>query len=265
MGSTILDRIVETKRQEVAEAQAARPLPQVRADLSRASAARDFYGAITRPGAIRLVAEIKKASPSAGLIRADFDPVAIAKVYANEGAAALSVLTDRSYFQGDLAYIEQIKRAVELPVLRKDFIIEAYQVYEARAAGADAVLLIAEILETEQIEALSRISNELGMATLIETHDLNLLGGIVQLISPERRTILGINNRDLHAQRTDLQTTRDAAKLVRLGTPMVAESGMKTREDVLSMKAAGACAVLIGETFMRSPDIGAMVRELMAP
>lgn len=263
MPGTILDRIVETKRREVAESQAARPLASITAELARASPARDFYGAIARSADIALIAEIKKASPSAGLIRADFDPASIAQIYEASGAAALSVLTDRTYFQGELAYIAAVRHVVELPVLRKDFIIEAYQVYEARAAEADAILLIADILEPEQLEALAGISCELGMATLIELHDPVHVASVSRLISEQRRTILGINNRDLHAQRTDLRTTTQVSKLVPAGTPIVAESGIKTREDVLTMQQAGACAVLIGETFMRASDIGAKVRELM--
>lgn len=264
MGGTILDRIVETKRREVAEARAARPLAALWAELPSAPRVRDFYGAVTRPGDIRLIAEIKKASPSAGLIRPDFDPVEIARIYEGAGAAALSVLTDRTYFQGELSYIVNVRRACGLPVLRKDFILDEYQVFEARAAGADAILLIAEILDAGQIAAFSDRAAELGMATLIETHDPAHIDMIRPLVSPARRTLLGINNRDLHAQSTDLRTTERAAGRLPPGTPIVAESGIRTRDDVRAMKAAGACAVLIGETFMRAADIGAKVRELLA-
>lgn len=265
MGGTILDRIVETKRREVAEARAARPLAAIQAELPSATPVRDFYAAVTRPGDIRLIAEIKKASPSAGLIRPDFDPVEIARIYETAGAAALSVLTDRTYFHGELSYIEKVRRACGLAVLRKDFIIDEYQVFEARAAGADAILLIAEILDAGQIAAFSDRAVELGMATLIETHDPAHIDAILPLVSPARRTLLGINNRDLYAQKTDLRTTERVAGRLPSGTPIVAESGIRTRDDVRTMKAAGACAVLIGETFMRAADIEAKVRELLAP
>lgn len=269
MGGTILDRIVETKRAEVEQARRARPLDAVQRAANKQPAPRDFYEAVagspqrSKADRLRLIAEIKKSSPSAGLIRADFDPVAIARIYEQAGAAALSVLTDRTYFSGELGLLDRVKEATGLPVLRKDFLVDAYQVFESRAAGADAILLIAEILPIEQIDRMSSIAGELEMTTLIELHAPDRLNDLLPLISPQRKTILGINNRDLHAQRTDLKTTRDLATRLPPGTRFVAESGMKSAADVTAMRQAGACAVLIGETFMRAADIGAKVRELM--
>ncbi len=212
---------------------------------------------------IRLIAEIKKSSPSAGLIRDDFDPVAIAAIYERCGAAALSVLTDRSYFGGDPSFVQQVKQAVALPVLRKDFIIDEYQVLESRAAGADAVLLIAAILTPDQIDAYGLRAAALGMASLIEVHDGSELEAVRHLIRPDRRTILGINNRDLRRQRVDLETTIRLSAAVPPGAPFVAESGIKSQADVQRLASSGAAALLIGETFMRAPDIVARVREVM--
>lgn len=263
---TILETIVGTKRAEVEAAKHARPITSVQAAAQAVDPPRDFYAAVVGgPGKLRLIAEIKKASPSAGLIRKDFHPVEIARVYETCGAAALSVLTDRVYFSGDLSFLERIRDAVALPLLRKDFIIDSYQIFESRAAGADAILLIAEILSADEMRSLGNIAAGLGMATLIEVHDAEQRDTVLPLISPERRTILGINNRNLHLQRTDLQTTHTLAAGLPPNTPFVSESGIKTRSDVLSLQEAGAAALLIGETFMREPDIGAKVRELMGP
>ncbi|MBI5762026.1 MAG: indole-3-glycerol phosphate synthase TrpC [Planctomycetes bacterium] len=265
MSATILQRIVATKRDEIASAKAARPLSELRSRIRSLTPPRDFHNAIaTDSPTIRLIAEIKKASPSAGLIRADFDPIRIANIYAESGASALSVLTDRSYFQGELAFIEAVKKEVPLPVLRKDFIIDAYQIDESRAAGADAVLLITAILAASQIEDYAAHAHELGMTSLIEIHDERELEIALPLITPARRTMLGINNRDLAVQQIDLSTTKRLAALLPAGTLFAAESGLKTRDDVQAMHHAGASAVLIGETFMRAPDIAAKVRELLA-
>jgi len=266
MAATILQSIVETKRAEVEGAKRARPQAAVEAAAMAVPPARDFFTAVTRDEErVHLIAEIKKASPSAGVIRERFEPVVIAQVYADAGADALSVLTDRPYFQGDLAYIEAVKRAVLLPVLRKDFIIDAYQIDESRAAGADAVLLIAAVLSAEEIEAFRDRADALGMAALIEVHTAGELEAIRHLLDPGRRTLLGINNRDLHAQTTDLGTTERLAAGIHPGVCVVSESGIQTRGDVARVKAAGARAVLIGETFMRADDIGAKVVEVMGP
>lgn len=260
MTGTILDRIVETKRREVEAAKRRMPLDALKGIAAEIETPRGFYSAVVDgTAAARLIAEVKQASPSAGQIRADFDPVAIARVYASAGAAALSVLTDRRYFQGDLSFIAAIKREVVLPVLRKDFTIDAYQLYESRAAGADAILLIAEILSPGQIDAWSRLSFELGMASLIEIHDRAQLEAVGEFACPDRRALLAINNRDLHAQRIDLRTTLALAKRLPAGTPFVAESGIQTRDDVLSLQGAGATALLIGEALMRAGDPAARI------
>lgn len=263
MSGTILQAIVETKRGEVDAARRAESLEALRARCAAAPPPRDFYSAVTAGEAIRLIAEIKKASPSAGLLREDFRPADLAREYESAGAAALSVLTDRTYFQGSLADLAAARAACVLPVLRKDFTIDAYQVYEARSAGADAILLIAEILTAAQIDEFGALAASLGMASLIETHTAAQAAAVLPVISPARRTLLGINNRDLHAQRTDVRIAQRIAATLPRGTPFVAESGLKSREDVHAMAAAGACAVLIGETFLRASDPGAKARELM--
>jgi len=264
---TILDRIIETKRREVADAKARTRLARLRERIERLDPPRDFQAAVAGGvlGEVRLIAEIKKASPSAGLIVPDFDPVRIARVYQDHGAAALSVLTDETYFQGRLSYIADVKRAVDLPVLRKDFLIDEYQVYEARAAEADAVLLIAECLDDQSLSVLAETASLLRMSILVEVHtEENLARVFGALGSPkEAGFLLGINNRDLTAQRTDPATmSRLAAQLPR-GTPFVAESGIGSREDVLTARRAGACAVLVGESLLRAPDVGTKVEELL--
>jgi len=265
MNGTILDRIVETKRGEVAERKRQRPLDALRSEIDAASPARDFYAAVTRrAGGIRLIAEIKKASPSAGLIREDFDPVAIARMYEAAGASALSVLTDAPCFQGKLSFVAAAKGAVSLPVLRKDFIIDAYQIHESRAAGADAVLLIAAVLTPEQVDAWSRQADGLGMSSLIEVHNAAELGAVRPFAEPSRRAVLGINNRNLHTQVTDLNTTRQLAAHLEPGSPFVTESGIKTRQDVEFATHCGAAAMLVGETLMRATDPTAKIHELLA-
>ena len=261
MGGTILQQIIETKRREIAVARDACSVESIRDAAERTEAPRDFFSAVTAPPLLRLIAEIKKASPSAGLIRADFDPVQIARTYESAGAAALSVLTDRTYFQGDLAFIEQVKAKVKLPVLRKDFIVDEYQVYESRAAGADAILLIAAALSRNQIETFSETASESGMTTLVEVHDEEELRTMRPLLDRGRRILLGINNRNLATQRVDLGTVERLAALVG-PKPFIAESGLRSSEDLGRMTRAGACAVLIGEILMSATDIAAKVREL---
>ncbi len=264
MTGTILEKIVDTKREEVAAARQSRPLDAVRDAAAMADPPRDFYSAVASSSeGVRLIAEIKRASPSAGLIRSDFEPAAIARAYAQGGASALSVLTDRPYFQGDLSYIAAVKAVVALPVLRKDFMVDDYQVYESRAAGADAILLIAAVLPAEKIDAWSRLAFDLGMASLIEVHDEQELQAVRACATADRRSILGINNRDLHAQRTNLDTTRRLAEALEAGTSFVAESGIKTRDDVLTIQGWGATAILVGETLMSAEDPGEKVRELL--
>ena len=263
MPGTILEKIVETKRREVAEAMTARPLDTQKEAAGAAEPPRDFYAAATRSGQINLIAEIKHKSPSGGVLREPFNPVEIAAIYEQNGAAAASVLTDRTYFGGDLSFIDSVHRATGLPILRKDFIVDSYQIYESRAAAADAILLIAEVLKGEQLRDYSGLACELGMTTLIELHDASILEEVLPLVSADRRTVLGINNRDLHAQQTDLNICLEMARNLPAGMGFVAESGIRTREDVLRLQDAGACAILVGETLMRSDDIGAKVRELI--
>lgn len=265
--ATILDQIVETKRIEVERCQTERPLDEVRRAAAAMPPPRDFYGRIAAEPAraVHLIAEIKRKSPSAGLIRPDFDPVRIARTYADHGATALSVLTDEPYFDGRLAYIEQVKAAVDLPVLRKDFMVDAYQIHEARAAGADAVLLIGEVLEPATLAELLELACSLGMTSLIEVHEPDTLTALQKRIGfpNDKRTLLGINNRNLKIQKTDLATTVQLASLVRSGTLLVSESGIKTHRDVQRLAKAGARAILVGETLMAAADMGAAIDALM--
>jgi indole-3-glycerol phosphate synthase len=229
---------------------------------------RNFYAAVTAKKTskkVNLIAEIKKASPSAGVICANFDPVEIARSYQRAGAAALSVLTDATYFQGNLEYIEQVRQAVKLPVLRKDFIIDPYQVYQSRAAGADAVLLIAECLDLGQLIDLQILATELNMTCLIEVHDMeNLMRVRDQVIGVPLKSysLLGINNRDLRTFKTDLNTTLRLAELVDDPRILVSESGIDSRQDIRKLEALGVGAVLVGESLLRSGNMAQKVREM---
>ena len=266
--STILDKIIQTKREELATRTVAIPLEQMKslaADLPRP---RNFFSAVTKTPTkpVNLIAEVKKASPSAGVIRADFDPVAIARAYAAAGADALSVLTDEKYFQGHLDYIKAVRAAVDLPVLRKDFIIDEYQVYESRVAGADAILLIAECLEISQLIDLQILATELNMTCLIEVHDMeNLIRVRDHVIGFPHRSysLVGINNRDLRTFKTDLGTTLRLSELIENRNVLVSESGINTRFDVDKLAEAGVRAILVGESLMRSDDIAARIRALL--
>jgi indole-3-glycerol phosphate synthase len=268
--ATILDQIIETKRQEVAERKARVPVEQLKDAITALGRPRNFFAAVTAPPRDRplnLIAEVKKASPSAGVIRADFDPVAIAQAYAANGAAALSVLTDEKYFQGKLEYVQMVRDAVKLPVLRKDFIVDPYQVYETRACGADAMLLIAECLPVNEMIDLQILATELNLTTLIEVHDMdNLIRVRDRVIGFPHKSysLLGINNRDLRTFKTDLGTTLRLAELVEDRRVLVSESGIHTPADIKRLAAAGVSAVLVGESLMRSDDIGAKVRELFS-
>ena len=264
---SILDQILDTKRAEVAHAKSHAPVEELKAKIAGMDRPRNFFQAITTPGAkpLNLIAEVKKASPSAGVIVADFDPVAIASAYAAAGADAISVLTDEQYFQGKLADLVAVRGAIDLPVLRKDFVIDAYQVYESRAAGADAVLLIAECLETSQLIDLQILATELNMTCLIEVHDLdNLMRVRDHVIGFPHRSysLLGINNRDLRTFRTDLGTTLRMCERVADRRVLVSESGIKTAQDIRKLADAGVTAVLIGESLERSGDIAGKIREL---
>ncbi len=263
----ILDEIVHAKRQEVAQSKVRRPLADVQTAARDAAPPRDFHAALRTPApyGIHVIAEIKRRSPSAGLIRPDFDPAAIARIYRDKRATCLSVLTDGPYFDGRLEYVEQVKAAVPMPVLRKDFMVEPYQIYESRAAGADCVLLIGEVLPPALLAEMLDLSCELGMTSLIEVHEAETLAALQDTIGfpNDRRSLLGINNRNLKIQKTDLSTTEQLADTVTPGTILVSESGIKTRVDVDRLIAAGANALLIGETFMRCPDIAAQMDEVL--
>lgn len=263
----ILARIVADKRVEVERARSREPLEEIKRRAGDVEPPRDFFAAVTRPkGELRVIAEVKKASPSAGLIRPDFDPVALATAYAQNGAAAISCLTDQKYFQGDLSYIALIKKAIALPVLRKDFIVDAYQIYEARAAGADAVLLIAECLEEAELIDLLILATELRLTTLVEVHDIeNLLKVRPHIGFPHPTyTLLGINNRDLRTMTTDLAHTLRLLDLVDDLSILVSESGIRTGTDVKRLRGAGVHRILVGEHLMRQPDVGAALRTLIA-
>jgi indole-3-glycerol phosphate synthase len=255
---TILDRIMETKRTEVAAARAAVPDAALERRVADLPPTRDFTAAVGRPGQVNVIAEVKKASPSAGVIRADFDPVAIATVYAARGAAAISVLTDTDYFQGSLAYLTAVRRAVAVPVLRKDFVLDRYQLLEARAAGADAALLIAECLPGDRLAALQREATELGLHTLVELHDAEELPRVLDCGA----RVIGINNRDLRTFTTRLEHTLDLLAKIPADRVVVSESGIRTHADLVRLGATGARAVLVGESLMRATDIGAAMDAL---
>lgn len=256
--SNILERIVTSKRLEVSEARARVSEAELERRLADAPPVRDFRAALDRPGTIQVLAEVKKASPSAGVLRADFDPVAIARTYAEYGAAAISVLTDEPFFQGRLSYMTAIRDAVALPVLRKDFILNRYQLLEARAAGADAVLLIAECLEGPELPRLLSQTHELGMQALVEFYDAANLPRVLD----SGAQLIGINNRDLRSFTTRLEHTLELAPRIGADRCLVSESGIRTRLDVLRLEQAGVRAVLVGETLMRAADIGAKLDKL---
>jgi indole-3-glycerol phosphate synthase len=256
--SNVLARIVAAKRREVEEARGRAPDADLERRLSEAPPVRDFRAALEHPGEVRVIAEVKRASPSAGVIRADFDPVAIARTYARHGAACISVLTDAPFFQGHLSYLEQIRAAVDVPLLRKDFILDRYQLLEARLAGADAVLLIAEVLEGESLPRLVRQARGLGMEALVELYDAANLPRVLD----SGAGLVGVNNRDLRTFVTRLEHTLDLAARVPPDRCLVSESGIRTRDDVLRLQAGGVRAVLVGETLMRAPDVGAKLDEL---
>jgi len=256
---TILDKIVATKGEEIARAKSAMPESELIARLKDAPQVRNFFTPLATNGPIRLIAEVKKASPSAGIIRADFDPVAIAKVYETHGAACISVLTDELYFQGRLEYLSQIRDAVNVPVLRKDFILDTYQLFEARVAGADGVLLIAECLDDCNLRKLFNAACELGLTPLVELYEPTNL----ERVFDAGATLVGVNNRNLHTFEVDLAHTIRMRQRVPDECVLVGESGIKTRDDVLRLEAAGVDAILVGESLTREADIGAAVDRLM--
>jgi indole-3-glycerol phosphate synthase len=259
--SDILKKILGVKREEVAAASASRPINVVRAEAEAQPAARDFVGAIrARVGAgdTAIIAEIKKASPSKGVIRADFRPAEIAADYEKHGAACLSVLTDRQFFQGSEVYLREARNACSLPVLRKDFLVDPHQVYEARAMGADAILLIVAALSLPQMREMEAIAHALGMAVLVECHDAAELDVALQLTTP----LIGINNRNLRTFDVSLDTTLSQLGRIPAGRIVVTESGILAPADVGLMRANGVHAFLVGEAFMRAPSPGAELARL---
>jgi len=268
---TVLDNIVEAKRVEVQQRKSRVPIEELQSKALGLDRPRNFYAAVTKQPLrkVNLIAEIKKASPSAGVIREPFDPEELANIYTEAGADALSVLTDEQFFQGKLEYIQLVKKVSPLPVLRKDFIVDEYQIYEARAYGADAVLLIAEVLTAAQIMDMLILASTLKMTSLIEVHSAESLLTVRRTVGfpHERYSLLGINNRDLHTQTVEIANTHRLIGMLEeeMRENVVSESGIKTAADIDKLAKAGVRAVLIGETFMRAPDIAAKIEELLGP
>ena len=264
--SDILNKITATKHEEIAAAMRLKPLSAIRAEAEarqRTGDIRDFAAAIEAKiasGRSGVIAEIKKASPSKGVLRERFVPAELARSYETGGAACLSVLTDRSYFQGSETYLREARAACSLPVIRKDFIVDAYQVYEAAAMGADCILLIVGALEWNQMLALEALAIELGLAVLVESHDAAELDAALTLQTP----LIGINNRDLRTFNVSLATTTDLLTRIPVGKRVITESGILTRDDVTHMRSRGVNAYLVGEAFMRAPEPGAALAELFA-
>ena len=254
---TILERILEVKRGEIAAAKERSPLAALEIIARKAAAPRDFVGAL-RAKKPAVIAEIKKASPSRGVLRENFDPAAIATSYERAGAACLSVLTDRQFFQGDENHLAAARGACRLPVLRKDFVIEPYQVYESRAVGADCILLIVACLKKEEMLELERVAKRLAMAVLVEVHDAKELETALALETP----LIGINNRDLKTFETRLETTLDLLPRVPRGRITITESGILSADEAARMRAAGVETFLVGEAFMRSADPGDALKRL---
>lgn len=258
---TILRKIVARKHQEILERQELVPESALRASLVQAPPVRGFVAAIERSleaGRSAVIAEIKKASPSKGIIRADFDPAAIAQSYASAGATCLSVLTDVDFFQGADIYLQQARHACELPVLRKDFMVAPYQILESRAMGADCILLIAASLSLTQMQDLAQLAQDCGLDVLVEVHNGEELEQALQL----NTRLIGINNRDLHSFDVSLNTTFELLKQVPKDRIIVTESGIHTPEDVKAMRQHGVDSFLVGESFMRADDPGAKLKEL---
>ena len=254
---TILERILEVKRGEIAAAKERSSPSEIEKQARAASKPRDFVGAL-RAKKPAVIAEIKKASPSRGVLRENFDPAAIAVSYERAGAACLSVLTDRQFFQGDKNHLAAARGACKLPVLRKDFVIEPYQVYESRAVGADCILLIMACLKKEEMLELERVAKRLAMAVLVEVHDAKELETALSLETP----LIGINNRDLKTFETRLETTLDLLPRVPRGRITITESGILSADEVARMRAAGVETFLVGEAFMRSADPGDALKRL---
>ena len=262
--SDVLERICAEKRVAIAAAKAARPMALVEREAASAAPPRGFAAALERmlaAGRYGLIAEIKRASPSRGLIRADFDPASLARAYARGGASCLSVLTDEPYFQGRPEHLAAARQAVDLPVLRKDFMLDPYQVAEARAIGADCILLILAALDDGEARALEQAALDWGMDVLVEVHDRAELDRAAKL----RARLVGINNRNLKTLKVDLATTEELAPALPPGRLLVSESGLETPADLARMARVGARCFLVGESLMRSADVEAATRALLAP
>jgi indole-3-glycerol phosphate synthase len=261
--SDILNKILAVKAHEVAAALSVKPLPVLRNEAEQADAPRDFVAAIRNKIAVgqpAVIAEIKKASPSKGVLREDFRPAEIARSYAEHGAACLSVLTDEQFFQGNAEYLKQARAACNLPVLRKDFIVDEYQIYQARAMGADAILLIASALTLSQMKAFEALAKKLGVAVLVEVHDGRELDVALQLSTP----LIGINNRNLRTFEVSLQTTLDLLARIPEARIVVTESGILSAADVKLMRDHKVHAFLVGEAFMRADNPGAELAKVFA-
>jgi indole-3-glycerol phosphate synthase len=258
--SDILREMVAHKRDEIERAKQVRPPRELESRLADAPAVRGFAAALAAKTPVGLIAEVKQASPSAGVIRTDFDPVKIATAYERSGATCVSVLTDEKYFHGSLEHLTAVRRAIGIPVLRKDFFIDCYQVLEARAAGADCILLIAECLDDCRMRELYFYASELGMDALIEFYDAENLDRVLKL-DP---ALVGINNRNLRTFVTDLEHTIQLAGRIVPQALLVSESGIRDQSDVRRLKQAGVRAILVGETLMRSADIEAKINELLS-
>lgn len=261
--TSILAKIVHHKIGEIASAKRRIPMEDLKSQSKQTTPPLDFLGAITvgdQANRVSLIAEVKKASPSKGLIREDFDPVAIALSYAANGANCISVLTDQYFFQGDLEFLKRIRREVSIPLLRKDFILDEYQVWEARCAGADAVLLIAECLNPAQLKHLHALINDLGMTALVELYDSENIDAVLSC----NPALVGVNNRDLKTFEIDLGHSIRIKQMLPSDIAMVSESGIFTPDDVQRMQQNNIDAVLVGESLMRADDIGEATRTLMA-
>jgi len=266
---SVLKDIITRKLGEVERARAAAPVELLKERISELGRPRNFFQACVdrrHPDATHIIAEVKRKSPSAGVIREDFDPVAIARAYAANGASAISCLTDEHDFGGRLEYIHQIRDAVKLPVLRKDFIVDIYQVWESRAAGADAILLIAEAIPERDIIDFQILATELGMTTLLEVHDVNHLLQAVNIVGFPHASysLLGINNRDLRTMRTRIEHCMRLAEMLEDTSVLVAESGIRTPDDLRRLREHGIHIALVGEHLMRQPDPGLALRELLS-
>jgi len=254
-----LKEIVLKKKERILLAKQALPEEELKAKVQGFPPARPFIEAINKPRQISLIAEIKRQSPSAGVIREDFDPQKIAGIYQEAGVQAISVLTEEDYFAGNISYINEVKKIAQAPVLRKDFILEAYQVYESRFFGADAILLIADLLTREKLCELMQLADELGLDYLVEAHTEKELKKILNLKVP----LIGVNNRDLHTLEVDFKITEKLYPLIPKDKVVVVESGIKSSQDVLFLKILGVSAILVGETFMRAGDLRMKIEEIM--